>query len=249
MEIKVLSYNIQSWDVTERRINGIIDLIKRHNPDVILLQEVTVLWYKILRKAFSNVYEINGRDRLYGDKDCLRRDREKNCVLYKKNRFKLLNARTYWLGPDMLNPSKFEDSVFKRVFTAAKLLDLKNNRKFLAISTHFDYLKPECREKQAQVLANYLKTQKLPIVLAGDFNGDPTEDFYKTMTDVVIDIGAEFNENNITYHAYNEFEHMRIDYIFRSKDVIATSFALVKDDYEGLPPSDHYPVEATIKIK
>ena len=34
MEIKLLTYNVQSWDVTERRIKGIIDLIKRYNPDV-----------------------------------------------------------------------------------------------------------------------------------------------------------------------------------------------------------------------
>ena len=82
MQIKLLTYNVQSWDVTERRIKGIIDLIKRYNPDVIFLQEVTQTWFKILRKEFSSVYIFTGRDRLYADKDALKRDREKNCVLF-----------------------------------------------------------------------------------------------------------------------------------------------------------------------
>ena len=50
MNIKFLSYNIQSWDVTDRRIKGIFDLIKRHNPDIICFQEVTVGWYSLLKK-------------------------------------------------------------------------------------------------------------------------------------------------------------------------------------------------------
>ncbi len=247
--ITLLTYNIQSWDVNERRAKGIIDLIKRYNPDIICLQEVTVMWFKILRKEFSDIYAFNGRDRLYGEKDCLRRDREKCCVLYKKERFNFVCSHTYWLGPDMIHPSKFEESVFKRVFTVTKLIDVKNNRKFQAISTHFDYLKPEVREQQAEVLSTYLKKQKEPIILAGDFNGEPKEKGYKLISVVMVDIGAEFNETNITYHAYNKFPYEKIDYIFRSNDVIAKDFKLIKDDYAGLPPSDHYPLFTIFEIK
>lgn len=248
-DIKLLTYNIQSWDVNERRIKGIIDLIKRYNPDVIFLQEVTVVWFKMLRREFSDSYVFTGRDRLWADKDCLRRDREKNCVLFKKDRFNMVWSHTYWLGPDIKHPSKFEGSVFKRVFTVTKLIDLKNNRKFLAISTHFDYLKPEVREQQADVLANYLAKQKCPILLAGDFNGEPKEKGYALITKYVVDMGEEFNETNITYHAYDKFEHEKIDYIFRSNNVVSKEYKLVKDNYEGLPPSDHYPLFAVVEIK
>lgn len=248
-DIKVLTYNIQSWDVNERRINGIIDLIRRYNPDIIFLQEVTVVWFKILRKEFSNIYSFTGRDRLHGDRDCLRRDREKNCVLFKKERFSFKCSHTYWLGPDMIHPSKFEGSVFKRIFTITKLIDMKNYKKIQGISTHFDYLESKVREQQAKVLATYLKKQKGALVLAGDFNGEPTENGYKLITDVLIDLGSEFNEMNPTHHAYDKFPHTKIDYIFRSKEVVVNEYKLVKDQYEGLPPSDHYPLFATIKIK
>ena len=246
--ITLLTYNIQSWDVNERRVKGIIDLIKKYNPDIICLQEVTVVWFKILSKEFSSTYTFTGRDRLWADKDCLRRDREKNCVLFKKDKFSKVWSHTYWLGPDMLHPSKFEGSVFKRVFTSTKLKDLRNNKEFLAVSTHFDYLKPEVRELQAEVLANYLSKQKGAVLLAGDFNGEPKEKGYSLITKHMIDLGEEFNETNITYHAYDKFPFEKIDYIFRSENVLAKEYKLVKDEYEGLPPSDHYPLFAAIKI-
>lgn len=249
MDLKLLTCNVQSWEVTERRIKGLIDLFRKYNPDIIFLQEVTQTWFKILRKEFSNVYTFKGRDRLFADKEALKRDREKNCILFKKERFNYISGRTYWLGPDINNPSKFEGSVFKRIFTVANLLDKKNNMKFLAISTHFDYLKPEVRAQQAEVISEFLRSQKGPIVLAGDFNGQPSEKGYEIMTNVMVDIGAEFNQTEITYHAYDKYPHERIDYIFRSKDVVAKDFKLIKDKYEGLPPTDHYPLLAKVEIK
>ena len=149
----------------------------------------------------------------------------------------------------MRHPSKFEGSVFKRVFTATKLLDLKNSRKLQAISTHFDYLKPEVREQQAEVLASYLAAQKGAVALAGDFNGEPKENGYALITNLMTDLGEEFNENSITYHAYEKFPYQKIDYIFKNKDIKAKDYKLIKDQFEGLPPSDHYPLFAVIELK
>lgn len=248
MSIKLLSYNVQSWDVNERRIKGIIDLIKRYNPDVICLQEVTIAWFKIIKNELSDTYGITGRDRYYGDQVQLRRDRERNCVLYKKDRFDMKWSHTYWMGPDMHHPSKYEDSVFNRIFTATYLEDKKNHRKVQCISTHLDYSLPEGRKKQAEVLADYLKKQRTKILLAGDFNCEPKEEAHKMIREVLIDVGDEFNETSITYHAYDKFPYERIDFIFRSKDIKAKGFKLIKDEYEELPPSDHYPVLGVIEL-
>ena len=248
MDIKLLTYNVQSWDLNERRIAGIIDLIKRHNPDIICLQEVTMSWFSIVNKQLGDIYGITGRDRFYGNNTwpTLKRDRERNCVLFRKDRFNLLWSHTYWMGPDMKHESKFEESVFPRIFTATLLIDKKTNKKIEAISTHLDYSDPIGREKQAVVLSEYLKKQKYPILLAGDFNSEPHENAYHMIGQILIDVGKEFNETNITYHAYNKCPHERIDYIFRSKDIKAKHLLLVKDEYEGLPPSDHYPVETIV---
>ena len=58
MKIKLLTYNIQSWDMNDRRKLGVVDLIKRHNPDVIRFQEVTLFWYPLLKKEFGDIYPL-----------------------------------------------------------------------------------------------------------------------------------------------------------------------------------------------
>lgn len=249
MDIKLLSYNLQSWDVTDRRINGIIDLIKKHDPDVICFQEVTIFWYSRLKKEFKDKYIFTGRDRFYGDKVQIKRDFERNCVVYKKERFKAVKCRTYWLGPDIYNPSRFEGAYFNRIFTTAILKDIKSNKIIQFLSTHFDDRFPKIRGYQGAILANYTKKQNMPLVLAGDLNSEPKEQAYKEISGALLDVGKSFNEENITYHAYDKFPSERIDYIFINDLVKAKSFKLIKDTYEGLPPSDHYPVETILYIK
>ena len=248
MDIKLLSYNIQSWDVNKRRIEGVLDLIKRHDPDVICFQEVTIFWYSLLRRELGDIYTFTGRDRFYGDKTQNKRDFERNCVAYKKERFKPIKCRTYWLGPDIYHPSRFEGAYFNRIFTTAILLDKKTNKKFQVISTHFDDRFEDIREKQGKFIANYAKTQRKPLILLGDFNSEPKESAYKEIRKVLLDVGEEFHETDKTWHTYNKYPPERIDFIFRNKDVKAKSFQIVKDNYEGLPPSDHYPLKSIVTI-
>ena len=248
MDIKIISYNIQSWDVNKRRIEGILDLIERHNPDVICFQEVTIFWYSLLRRELGDIYTFTGRDRFYGDKTQNKRDFERNCVAYKKERFKAVKCRTYWLGPDIYHPSRFEGAYFNRIFTTATLKELGSSKKIQFISTHFDDRFEDIRAKQGTILANYFNAQKGPVILAGDFNSEPKENAYKAMKQVAVDVGEEFNETNKTWHTYEKYPPERIDYIFRNKDLKIKSFRLIKDLYKGLPPSDHYPLESVVVI-
>ena len=248
MDIKLLSYNIQSWDVTQRRIDGIIDLIKRHNADVVCLQEVTPQWFTILKKALGETYYFAGRDRYHGDKEIPTWRREKNCVLFKKNRFEMLYSHTYWMGPDLYHQCKIEESTLNRIFTCVGLRDKKTQKTYQQICTHLEFSTPISREKQATILADYLKDQKGPMLLAGDFNSEPNEEAYKLITKLLKDVGLEFKQEEKTYHAYGKEKAERIDFIFRSEDIKVKSFKLVKEEYEGLPPSDHYPTECIFEI-
>ena len=116
------------------------------------------------------------------------------------------------------------------------------------ISTHFDDRFEDIREKQGKIIANYAKTQRKPLILLGDFNSEPKENAYKEIRKVLLDVGEEFNETSKTWHTYNKYPPERIDFIFRNKDVKAKSFQIVKDHYEGLPPSDHYPLKSIVTI-
>jgi endonuclease/exonuclease/phosphatase family metal-dependent hydrolase len=248
MEIKLLSYNLQSWEITDRRIAGIFDIIKKNDPDIICFQEVTIFWYSVLRKKFGYKYVITGRDRFYGNKERAKRYFERNCVAYKKDRFSAIKCRTYWLGPDVLNPSKYEEAGLNRIFTTAYLKDKITNKKIQVISTHLDDRLPHIRAKQGEILSKYTSKQTTPLLLAGDFNSVPTEGAYQTIKNVLVDVGEEMANNEFTYHGYENGNAMRIDFVFRNNQVKSTSFKLIKDKYEGLPPSDHYPLLCLFKI-
>ena len=249
MNIKLLSYNIQSWDMNDRRIGGVINLIKEHNPDIICLQEVTPSWFTILRKEFSDVYGFCGRDRYHGDKEIPTSRREKNNVLYRKDRFELIWSHTYWLGPDLFHQCKIEESTLNRVFTCVYLKDKITGKKFQQICTHLEFSNPISRKIQATILCDYLKTQTVPTLLAGDFNSEPVEKAYQLISEYMDDIGTQFNETRTTYHAYWKEPAKRIDFIFKNDNIEPVSFKIIEDQFEGLPPSDHFPLESEIFVK
>ena len=120
MKIKLLTYNIQSWDMNERRKLGVVDLIKKHNPDVICLQEVTVKWFSLLKKELSDTYAFCGRDRFHGDKNVIEWRRERNCVLYRKDRFSALYNHTYWFNGDIKKRGLIEEAEYPRAKTRGR---------------------------------------------------------------------------------------------------------------------------------
>ena len=249
MNIKLLSYNLQSWDVTDRRKNGVITIIKEADPDIICFQEVTIFWYSFLRKEFKDKYIFTGRDRFYNDKTQPKRDFERNSIAFKKDKFIYKRCRTYWLSPNIYEPSRFPGAFFNRIFTTAILQSKNTNQKFEVISTHFDDRFPDIRAKQGQVLAQYVSNEKLPLILMGDFNSEPKEEAYQNVSKVLSDVGKLYHQESFTYHAYDKYPHERIDYAFVNEEVSTKSFKLIKETFEGLPPSDHYPVEVIINIK
>lgn len=248
MRIKLLTYNIQSWDMNDRRKLGVVDLIKRHNPDVICLQEVTVKWFSLLRKELSDIYAFCGRDRFHGNKEIIEWKKERNCVLYKKDKFMASYSHTYWYNDDITKPGMTEEAEYNRVFTCVGLKEKNSGKNFELISTHLEYTTAHCRELQAEILVNYLKKQNKTIVLAGDFNSVPEEKAYQLVSKEMTDIGKEFSITENTYHSYKREAPTRIDFIFRTNDVKPLSFDVIKDEFDGLPPSDHYPLKCTFEL-
>ena len=235
--------------MNDRRQRGVVDLIKRHNPDVICLQEVTVKWFSLLRKEFSDTYAFCGRDRFHGDKEIIEWKKERNCVLYKKSKFTALYSHTYWYGDDIKHPCMTEEAEYNRIFTVVGLKEKATGKVYEQISTHLEYTTAHCRELQAAVLVKYLQKQRKNILIAGDFNSPPEENAYHLVSEQLIDVGKTFGKEGITYHSYGREKKERIDFVFRNDGIKTLAFDVVADEFEGLPPSDHYPVECIFEIK
>ncbi len=81
-----------------------------------------------------------------------------------------------------------------------------------------------------------------PIVVVGDFNDTPASYLYHQMSEVLSDSYCKQGSGfSTTYNG--PFPAYRIDYIFASSKLKATSYRRIKS-----PISDHYPIVATFSI-
>lgn len=105
------------------------------------------------------------------------------------------------------------------------------------------------RVVQVQAIAGWVQGVADPIVLVGDFNARPTETSLPPLYDVLNDAWVEAGSGN-GYSFPSEPgvpPNRRIDYIFVSPDVTASSI-LVAERPQTAMASDHYPVTAIVEL-
>jgi endonuclease/exonuclease/phosphatase family metal-dependent hydrolase len=62
---------------------------------------------------------------------------------------------------------------------------------------------------------------------------------------------AESSDTGITFHKYGtieEHEDGAIDFVFATKGTKALTYKIIRDSFDGIYPSDHYPVVADILL-
>lgn len=264
--VKVMSYNIRldteadgvnQW---KNRPDKVIGLIKKYNPDLFGVQEAMHNQIVDLQSGLSE-YSYVGVGRDDG-----KEKGEYSAIFYKKEKFELISQNTFWLSetPDVPG-SKSWDAAITRVVTHAVFKDKTTGKQFLYANTHFDHVGKEARKNSAFMIKAYLKgfvsgsrynneNLKVPVILSGDFNSEPTDAPYLTITN-----GEHFRlfdsrpTNNLTGtfcgFELNKMECKTIDYIFHSEDWKASNYQVIQDNDGKYYPSDHLPVLVTLTLK
>ena len=171
--VRVMTYNIRcaggdrmsadnNWNVRRKELAHAID---RENPDIIGFQEVDPDQYAWLKARLTD-YAFLGKGRnAHGG--------EASPIAYRKSRFDLVRAETFWLSktPDVPG-SKGWDAAHPRVCTYAILKDKATGRKFSFANTHLDHVGGVARAKGMSLILAYAKKKGkgVPLVLTGDFN-------------------------------------------------------------------------------
>lgn len=264
--VKVMSYNIRldteadgvnQW---KNRPDKVIGLIKKYNPDLFGVQEAMHNQMVDLQSGLSE-YSYVGVGRDDG-----KEKGEYSAIFYKKEKFELISQNTFWLSetPDVPG-SKSWDAAITRVVTHAVFKDKTTGKQFLYANTHFDHVGKEARKNSAFMIKAYLKgfvsgsrynneNLKVPVIVSGDFNSEPTDTPYLTITN-----GEHFRlfdsrpANNLTGtfcgFELNKMECKTIDYIFHSEDWKASGYQVIQDNDGKYYPSDHLPVLVTLTLK
>lgn len=229
----------------ENRKPLILKKIAREQPDILCFQEVlphVALW---LRENLTD-YCVIGCGR--GEK----LDDEQMTVAFRRDRFNLIEMRTFWLSPTPFVPASryAEQSICPRVTTEAVLQEMPSGRVFRLLNTHLDHVGAGARKLGLTQILRHIDAAELfpgaPVILCGDFNAEPDGEELKVFDDFPGYVNATEGVG-ITFHGYMKAAHPEcIDYIYLRGGVRSEGVRKWTDVENGVYLSDHYPVCAEL---
>lgn len=244
------------------RRDMIIRTIEEQAPDILGLQEVLADQHDYIVERLGSKYSIHGVGRDDGI-----REGEFAPVIFRNDRFRLLDSGTFWLSHTPGLPgSKYEGAGCVRICSWAKLIKIDDGilgdpLSFLFANTHLDNISEDARSFGSQLVSDL--THKIangePIILTGDFNlHTEREKGYRILvndtgwTDSFADLHGrspivDNNPRRMTYHGFGNPTGPRIDFVFHPKAHFDTEEAyIVRDSGDPAWVSDHYAVVALL---
>lgn len=244
-----------------------VEEIARHNADVICLQEVD--HFMFLRKSLASLGYV-GHFTPKPDSPCLYLSNNSGpdgcAIFYKKDKFDLVK-----LDSRVLEVWKVQSN---QVVLSATLRSKKTSKEMVFATTHLKarngVVMPTLRNEQGKDLMDFLDDQSKgrPIICTGDFNAEPCEPVYQTMTTPspktktrlssaykdVLNQEAEYT----TWKFREDGEHIQtLDYIFYSPDQIRVDAVLDMPTGEQIGEhrlpnlsyaSDHFSLVADLRL-
>lgn len=252
MKITVLSFNIRCCDdpdgysIAERapRLNAVTD---RLGADVIGFQEIRRAWEPHINDHYLSQYDMFLKYRNETD------DVEAAAILWRKDRFELVDSGYFWLSDTPNVESRGWDEVYNcyRICIYVTLKDKESGVTFTAANTHFGF-GDSGQMKSARLIAERCKEASCGrVFVVGDFNMTPQSLGYREMTSYFTDSNAvTANDLTTTYHGYDPQKKTdgHIDYCFIGDGVAALSQKIIKDTVDGKYPSDHFGVLTALEL-
>lgn len=258
LELRVMSFNIRyinPGDQGERswlaRRDDVAQVIREDHADVVGLQEAFRPMLDDIAARVPGYSEVG-----VGREDGVSRG-EHAAILFRTERFDVLDSGTFWLSdtPEVPGSATWKN-VVTRICTWAKLEDKNTKKQFIFCNTHLDHESQESREKGVALILERMEAhgKELPIVLTGDFNVDEENPVVKNLTESgFLDAWRKLHpdvpkEESGTFNQFTGVKNTgKIDYIFVKEDAEVLDSAILHNEKNGVFPSDHFPVRATLR--
>jgi endonuclease/exonuclease/phosphatase family metal-dependent hydrolase len=270
-DLRVMSFNVRfaraghseaanenNWNDSEHpRRERAIRVIREAAPDLLGVQEARDGQINDLKHALPE-YDFYGVGRDDG-----KTEGEFAGIFYRRDRFTRKDAGSFWLSatPDK-SGTTFSFNGLPRIASWVRIGDKKSSREFVLLNMHWDHQDKAAREKSAALVRERLTTlaKGRPVIVIGDLNS--TEETPALQTLVAADAAGrkladsyrvrhpQRQPDEATFNGWNgTSKGARIDFILHSAEFAPTAAAIVRTEYDGLWPSDHYPVTATLKLQ
>ena len=247
-EITVMSFNV--WTETGsigQRLNGVLQTIRSENPDSFGLQEAHELWRFRLWWALRHDYGIAAwQGRYFGIG-------EATPIFYRKDKYCVVKQGVFWLSDNPGAASMGWDAALPRVAGYVVLRDKQTGFTYVHFNAHFDHVGPIARANSAALIAERIKEKGLPAVFTADINANPGSlpaQYLEAGGLTDLRRAAGDTDTGPTFHAYRGGTAI-LDYVYANhylRDPETARFKVIRDEYDGMYPSDHFAVSATLTL-
>lgn len=258
--LTVMSYNIR-YDTSDDGQNAwqnrrgiVIDSIKRHEPDLLGVQEALSHQFEYLKTELSD-YSWYGVGRDDGQDTG-----EFVPIGYRTDQFSLSDNGTRWLSECPNDPgSKSWDAYCPRITSWVTLESQDQGPPITLFNTHFDHRSALARHRSAELLQRWVAqaTQSTRVIVTADLNSPKSASPYSLLvgepdakTNVLQDSRsasqADQQGPERTYHEFTGIPFERRDYIFADQSFNLSSHRTIDEGGHDRFSSDHFPILADI---
>jgi endonuclease/exonuclease/phosphatase family metal-dependent hydrolase len=255
--VRVMSFNIRYGTAPDgenawpHRKSMVVDVIEEADPDLLGLQEALRDQLDFLCDELKDYQRVGvGREADGGG--------EYSAVLYRRSRFDLSDAGTYWLSDTPEKPgSKTWGNELPRICTWVRLLDRASGRRLLYFNTHWDHQSQQARRNSGELMGRRLQEiahDDEPVIVTGDFNAAPNNPAFMALLEEgqLHDTFRKVHPDETDVNTFNGFGRplgLKIDGVLVTDAWEAKDAAIVRTQVDGRFPSDHFPVTATLTLR
>jgi len=253
--ITLMTYNVKNPDPRHdwpARLPLVLDVIRRHDPDVLCVQEAFDHQMDALRAGLPDHGDV-GQGREGGTAG------EHAAVFFRRDRLRPVDVGTFWLSDTPDEPvSNTWGSLYPRVANHARFVDTDGGT-FTLLTTHFDHEAndhgDEVRRRSAALVVERLSAVEGPVVFAGDCNepwgrGPASQVFVDAgYRDAWSDAGDP-EDRTASFNGWQApvDSGERIDWVLTRGDVEAERVVMDHDGPDTWAASDHFAVVATLRV-
>lgn len=265
--IKVLTCNIRvalpeddaagfGWEARKRLC---AEVIKKQKPDIVCMQEVLGIQNQDLKKLMPEYFSFGFEDPEMDKFSEGYHGIAKNPVFFSLKRYDLISAGGYWLSETpLVAGSGSWDTARARNANWVRLRDKKTGKELRVVNLHLDHKSQLAREKQVEIVLNDADQyqSELPQIFTGDFNASSENKVYQMVISRGWSDTFKAVSTNIDAATVHEFlgendpkknTRKKIDFIFTKGSFKVMESKIIRDNENGVYPSDHYFVSASIE--
>ena len=251
-ELSIASYNLRgntlddgdnSWDDRKQLV---VNLIEKYKFDVVGLQETEADMVGYLVGAMPRFDSVGVFHKI------------PTGIMYNANRLSLQGQGHFWLSATPNVESKGWDAKFERICIWAHLKDNLSGLNFYVFSTHFDHVGTEARTNSVALVKQKITeiAGNTAAIFLGDLNFDQFNVNYLSLNNAGT-LKDSYNLAAVNHEKERgtgngfviDYRKTRIDHIFLTNNLRASSYDVLLDTYNGKIPSDHYPVMTKVFSK